>query len=131
MSVSQLAFPLSELSQTKVHIHLTQHSHATVLFLTTTGEAGSTASLGSLVYAIPIRNDSSALPVSTALFSQLETIDFATRLAKVLAKRSGLPTYVGNSVSFASMSRGGDFQDETTAFGQIVQVVLEQIKPAT
>jgi hypothetical protein len=50
----QISFPLPNTPNTKVHLNLTTHQHAIVLFITTSAEvsAGS-CPLGSFVYAIP------------------------------------------------------------------------------
>jgi hypothetical protein len=72
--------------------------------------------------------DPKSFPVSTPLYSQLETLDFATRLAKVIASRLKKPTYVGSSLSFASAGRGGDPEEEMEGFRKIVEVVTQQVK---
>ncbi|KAL9063377.1 MAG: hypothetical protein Q9161_009502, partial [Pseudevernia consocians] len=41
-------------------------------------------------------------PLSTSLYAVPGSIDFATRVAKILARRTGLPTYVGCSAVFGS-----------------------------
>jgi hypothetical protein len=48
----------------------------------------------------------------------------ADRLAKSVARKSNLPTYVGNSVSFFSAGRGGDVEEEMKSFKKIVAVTL-------
>ena len=37
-------------------------------------------------------------PISTSLYAQPSSIEFATRVAKIIAKRTKKPTYVGCSV---------------------------------
>jgi hypothetical protein len=76
---------------------------------------------------IPKQKDRLALPMSTPLYSDLQTLDLADRLAKSVARKSGLPTYVGNSVSFFSAGRGGDVEEELESFKKIVAVTLATV----
>jgi hypothetical protein len=48
-------------------------------------------------------------------------------MASVIAKKSGKPTYVGNSMSFAGAGRGGDADEEIAGFRRIVEVVMAEI----
>jgi hypothetical protein len=57
----------------------------------------------------------------------LQTLDFATRLATILAKRTNKPIYVGNSISIASAGSGGDVQEEMESFKKIVSVVIASV----
>ncbi|KAL9025211.1 MAG: hypothetical protein Q9196_005931, partial [Gyalolechia fulgens] len=41
-------------------------------------------------------------PLCTALYSLPSSIDFATRVAKILARKTAKPTYVGCSVGFGN-----------------------------
>ena len=70
-------------------------------------------------------------PLSTPLLTVEPTLELTTRLAKLLAKKTKLPTYVGNSMSFASAGLGGTVEEELEALKNIVQVVtakLQQLK---
>jgi len=58
----------------------------------------------------------------------LETVEFAVRLARVVARSTGKPTYVGNSASFASAGRGGDVEEEMRGFRKIVDVISELLQ---
>ena len=51
----QLSFTLPTSPDTKVLLHLTNHAHSLILFVTTTSSVhpSTAASLGSLVYALP------------------------------------------------------------------------------
>lgn len=69
-------------------------------------------------------------PISTPLYTLPSTIDFATRLAKVLARRTGRPAYVGSSVSFAGSANGGTVEEETEGFRRIVEVVMAEYTAA-
>jgi len=62
--------------------------------------------------------------MSTALYTQPHTIDFATRLAKLLARKIGNPCYVGWSGGFTGMARGGDVEEEMGALRSIAEVVV-------
>ena len=75
-------------------------------------------------------NPAGAAPLCTPLYTQSNTMDFATRLAKVLARRTGKPVYVGNSMSFAAAGRGGDVEEEMEGFRMVVEVVMGEIEKA-
>ena len=62
--------------------------------------------------------------LSTPLFTHGGTLDFTTRLAKVLARKTGKPVYVGNSSSFASAGMGGTVEEEMEGFRRVVEVVM-------
>jgi hypothetical protein len=49
-------------------------------------------------------------------------------MASVLARRTGKPTYVGNSMSFAGAGRGGDADEEIAGFRRVVEVVLAEVE---
>jgi hypothetical protein len=68
-------------------------------------------------------------PLSTPLCTVEPTIEFTTRLAKLLARRTQRPTYVGNSISFASTGLGGTMEEEMEAFKKVVEVTLSQLRP--
>ena len=44
-------------------------------------------------------------PLCTSLYTDPSSIDFATRVAKIVAKKSGRPTYVGCSVNLGMGAR--------------------------
>lgn len=69
-------------------------------------------------------------PLATTLFSQELSIEFATRLAKLLARKTGAPVYVTNSVSFANAGMGGTVEEEMEGFKSILDAVLPRIKEA-
>jgi hypothetical protein len=66
--------------------------------------------------------------LSTPLFTHGGTLDFATRLSKVLARKTGKPVYVGNSSSFASAGMGGTIEEEMEGFRRVVEVVMGLLK---
>lgn len=144
----QLSFPLPKAPETKVHIHLTINQTFLLLFLTTSEEGRTSAvSLGSFVYALPdvgshrskscciscfaltcCKRLNAGQTISTALCSVEATVEFATRLAKLLARRTGKPVYVGNSVSFASAGWGGSVEEEMEGFKKSVEVVMDEVR---
>ncbi|KAK8190793.1 hypothetical protein BKA81DRAFT_285676, partial [Phyllosticta paracitricarpa] len=129
----QLSFPLPRASNTRINIHLTIQSTALLLFVTTTSpehDAGATAPMGSFVYAMPSTTTSSSQqqPISTPLYVQAPTLDLATRLARILARKSGRPTYVGNSTSFASAGLGGSVEEEMEGLARVVEVVMGELE---
>ena len=69
--------------------------------------------------------------MSTPLCTVEPTLEFTTRLAKLLAKRTRLPTYVGSSISFASAGLGGTVEEEMEAFKQVAEVVLSKLQHLT
>ncbi|KAL6707508.1 hypothetical protein ACN47E_004078 [Coniothyrium glycines] len=123
----EVSFPLPRAPHTNIHIQLTNNGPNLVLFLTSaTPESASSALLGSFVYAMPDR----ALPndtLSTPLYTHGGTLDFATRLSKVLARKTGKPVYVGNSISFASAGMGGTVEEEMEGFRRVVEVVMSML----
>ncbi|KAK1783625.1 hypothetical protein QBC45DRAFT_316491 [Copromyces sp. CBS 386.78] len=127
----QLSLPLPRSMDTRIYLQLTVKSKAVVLFLTTASaeEATSPTPLGSFVYALPDRYNPTQ-PLSTPLCTVEPTLEFTTRLAKLITRRTQLPTYVGNSVSFASTGLGGTVEEEMEAFKQVAELVLSRLKSA-
>jgi hypothetical protein len=66
--------------------------------------------------------------LSTPLFTHGGTLDFTTRLSKLLARKTGKPVYVGNSISFASAGMGGTVEEEMEGFRRVVEVVTGLLK---
>ncbi|CUS10612.1 unnamed protein product [Tuber aestivum] len=128
-ATTELAFPLPHTHSTTVHVHLTLSKNHILLHLTTkTPETASQpAALGSFVYALPpTGNHKSSL--STAIYVRESTLETATRIAKILAKRTGLPAYVGNSMSFASAGMGGGGMEEVEGVKRVVEVVCGEVE---
>jgi hypothetical protein len=65
--------------------------------------------------------------LSTPLHTSEPTLEFTTRLAKLLARRTGKPVYVGNSISFASAGMGGTVEEEMEGFKKVVEVVMGEV----
>ncbi|KAI4639892.1 uncharacterized protein J4E78_010794 [Alternaria triticimaculans] len=120
----EVSFPLPKAPHTNIYLQLTNNGPNLLLFLTTaTAESASSAPLGSFVYAMPNRAKP-AETLSTPLYTHGGTLDFATRLSKVLARKTGKPVYVGNSSSFASAGMGGTVEEEMEGFRRVVEVVM-------
>jgi len=66
--------------------------------------------------------------ISTPLFTYESSVEFTTRLAKLLARKTGKPVYVGNSISFASSGMGGTVEEEMEGFKKVVEVVMDEIR---
>jgi hypothetical protein len=49
-------------------------------------------------------------------------------MAKLLARKTALPVYVGSSVSLASTTLGGTVEEEMEAFKAVGGVVLEALQ---
>ncbi|KAI9873396.1 MAG: hypothetical protein M1830_000464 [Pleopsidium flavum] len=123
----QLSLRLPESPQTTIHIHLTILTTTLLLFLTTTSptsaSAGALSSLGSFVYAMPDRLQASNT-LSTALYTRDSSVDFTTRVAKILARRTGMPVYVGGSVDFGM---GATIEEEVEGLKGVIDVVVAEV----
>jgi hypothetical protein len=53
----------------------------------------------------------------------------ANMIAKMVARRTGLPAYVGNSLSFSNTALGGAVEEQMDLFKKIAEVVVEHLKP--
>ncbi|ROT35546.1 hypothetical protein SODALDRAFT_320855 [Sodiomyces alkalinus F11] len=125
----QVSMPLPRSLDTRIYIHLTIRTKSITLFLTTGSEDEPTMppTMGSFIYAVPDRFNP-AQPISTTLYSHEPTLEFTTRIAKLLARRSGMPVYVGNSASFANCPEGGTVEEEMDVFQRVVGVVSDRLK---
>lgn len=127
----QLAFTLPSNPHTKLHLQLTLHSTTLLLFLTTTAPdtASQATPLGSFVYALPDRYNPTQ-PLSTPLYTIPQTLDFTTRMAKLLARKTARACYVGSSVDLSGSVQGGIVEEEMEAFGAVVKVVMAEVEKA-
>jgi hypothetical protein len=66
--------------------------------------------------------------LSTPLYTYESSVEFTTRLAKLLARKTGKPVYVGNSISFASAGMGGTVEEEMQGFKKVVEVVMDEVR---
>ncbi|MCJ1294795.1 hypothetical protein MMC34_006353 [Xylographa carneopallida] len=119
-----IALPLPRSPHTTLHIRLTRLETSNLIFLTATDHATSSSSsaLGSFVYAMPNRLNPSD-PLSTALFPVPSSIDFATRVAKILARKTGKPTYVGCSATFG----GATVEEEIEGVKAAIEAILNDL----
>lgn len=62
--------------------------------------------------------------MSTALYSVPSSLDFTTRMAKVLVRRLQRPCYVGTSINLSGAVEGGTVDEEMEAFRRVVDVVV-------
>ncbi|KAI1391359.1 uncharacterized protein F4822DRAFT_183178 [Hypoxylon trugodes] len=125
----QLSFPLPRSLDTKIHLRLTIKSKNITLFLTTRSadEENQPCSMGSFIYALPDKYNPDQ-PLSTTIYSREDTLELTTRLAKILAKKTQMPVYVGNSISFANTGLGGTVEEEMEAFKKVVEVTLSKLQ---
>ncbi|CEN62454.1 hypothetical protein BJX68DRAFT_162264 [Aspergillus pseudodeflectus] len=102
----ELSFPFPKALHTTAHIHLTVLDSCTMVFLATStpgDSAGSLKPMGSFIYAMPDRT-SSRSTISTTLYTTPSTEEYATRIAKILARRMRVPVYVGCSIDPSALS---------------------------
>lgn len=66
--------------------------------------------------------------LSTPLYTYESSVEFTTRLANLLARKTGKAAYVGNSISFASAGMGGTVEEEMEGFKKVVSVVVEEVR---
>ncbi|KAJ0320750.1 hypothetical protein COL5a_009604 [Colletotrichum fioriniae] len=120
-TVTQLSIPLPHSLDTRIHIHLSTKAKVATLFLTsvTQDEQSGPAALGSL---------EPAQPISTAIYSVESTLEFTTRVAKLLAKRANMPVYVGCSINLGGAAMSLSVEEEMEAFRAIVDVVTAKLK---
>ena len=81
----------------------------------------------------PQRLSPAAPPLSTTLYGSSASSaqqDFATRMAKIVAKRAGKPAYVGNSTSFVGTAMGGAAEEEMDGLSRCVEVVMREVEKA-
>lgn len=52
-------------------------------------------------------------------------------MAKLLAKKTQMPVYVGNSISFVNTGLGGTVEEEIEAFKKVVEITLDKLKDVT
>lgn len=144
----ELSVPLPRSLDTRIYLRLSTKAKSVLLNLTTASqdELATPTSMGSFVYALPnvsatfcssgiqLLTECQRLdpvqPLSTTLYSSESSVEFTTRLAKLLARRTQLPVYVSNSMSFADAGMGGTIEEEMEAFKTIVQIVLEKLQPS-
>lgn len=147
----QLSLTVPRHPHLNLHLHLTFLVNCSMVHLTTStvGEShNSSPPLGSFVYAMPdvrmkhkvhgvklllvpkhfhrINSGMQRLnqrnAISTALTTSNESIDYATRLAKILARRTKSPAYVGCSMNFAGITA----DEEIEGLALVVDHIMHQ-----
>ncbi|KAL5338453.1 hypothetical protein BJX70DRAFT_197124 [Aspergillus crustosus] len=122
----ELSFPLPKALHTTTHIHLTVLGNCTMVLLATStpGESsGSVKPMGSFIYAMPDRT-SPRSTISTTLYTTASTEEYASRIAKILARRMGVPVYLGSSVDPVAL--GLLPEEEMEGLTRIVDTVMEE-----
>ncbi|PTB35999.1 uncharacterized protein TrAFT101_009158 [Trichoderma asperellum] len=126
--VVQVSIPLPRSLDTRIFIRLTTQAKALVLSLTTASqeELGAPRPMGSFVYALPDRfNPQQA--IATTLFSAESSLEFTTRVAKLVARKTQLPVYVTNSISLESTGMGGTVEEEMEAFKGVAEAIISNL----
>ncbi len=120
----QLAIPLPLTPHTTLHVQITTLDTSNLIFVTSTdpSSSGSLSALGSFVYAMPNRLQPSD-PLCTALYAQTGNIEFATRVAKILARRAEKPTYVGCSVMFGNPTVEEEMAGVRVLVDEVVKII--------
>ncbi|OKL63858.1 hypothetical protein UA08_01115 [Talaromyces atroroseus] len=122
----EISFPLPKTPHTNVHIHLTFMATSTMVFLSTTtlGDSGSTLKpMGSLIYAMPDRTNPQST-ISTVLYTSPGSIDYATRTARILARRMKIPVYVGCNID--PVVTGSTVEEEMEGFSKIIDTIMKK-----
>ncbi|KAK0759249.1 hypothetical protein N5P37_008135 [Trichoderma harzianum] len=123
--VIEASIPLPRSLDTRIFIRITTQAKAILLSLTTVSQEDFAAPrpMGSFVYALPDRfNHQQA--IATTLFSAESSLEFTTRVAKLVARKTELPVYVTNSISLESMGMGGTVEEEMEAFKSVAEAIL-------
>ncbi|MCJ1308532.1 hypothetical protein MMC25_002185 [Agyrium rufum] len=137
-----IPIPLPLTPHTTLHISLTPLRTSNILYLTTTsptspltttttssttGHPIALSPLGSFVYAMPnLRTPSD--PLCTTLVPVPGSVDFAMRFAKIMARKTGSPTYVGCSVVFGNgMGSGVEVDEEVDALRRGIEAVVGEL----
>ncbi|KAJ6117202.1 hypothetical protein N7512_006927 [Penicillium capsulatum] len=121
----EISFPLPKALHTTGHVHVTFLAHCAMVFLSTStpgDSAGSIKPLGSFVYAMPDRTSTGT--ISTTLYATASSIEYTTRVAKILARRIRMPVYVGCSIDPHGL--GLTVEEEMEGLIQFVNVVVEK-----
>ncbi|KAJ6121057.1 hypothetical protein N7523_005337 [Penicillium sp. IBT 18751x] len=122
----QLSFPLPRALHTTGHVHLTFLDHCIMAFLTTStpgDSAGTVKPLGSFVYAMPDRTSSNST-IATTIYTSPSSIEYTTRVAKIVARRTKKPVYVGCSID--PNAHGMSVEEEMEGLRKIVEVIVEK-----
>jgi hypothetical protein len=88
-----------------------------------------TTSTVCLILTLPGQRFNPSVPLSTPIYREEPTFDFATRLARILVKKTQMHVYVTNSLSLANAGLGGTFEEEMEAFKKVAAVASEKLQP--
>lgn len=66
--------------------------------------------------------------MSTPLYTLPSSLDFTTRMAKILARKTKIPCYVGSSINLGTAAGGGTVEEEMEAFRLIVDVAMKGVE---
>ncbi|RMZ81850.1 hypothetical protein DV738_g2092, partial [Chaetothyriales sp. CBS 135597] len=115
----ELVFPVPKHPHLRCHVRLSILAKCATVYVTTSDldMPSSQAPLGSFVYALPDRQENA---ISTALSTSVPNIDYATRLAKILARKFNQPVYVGCSINLAGVT----VEEEMEGLREIVDKVV-------
>ncbi|EHK15196.1 uncharacterized protein TRIVIDRAFT_51371 [Trichoderma virens Gv29-8] len=129
--VVQVSIPLPRSLDTRIFIRITTQAKAILISLTTVAQEDAAAPrpMGSFVYALPDRFNHQQ-SIATTLFSAESSLEFTTRVAKLVARKTELPVYVTNSISLESMGMGGTVEEEMEAFKSVAEAILSILPKA-
>ncbi|KAJ5945361.1 hypothetical protein N7516_005529 [Penicillium verrucosum] len=122
----EISFTLPKALHTTAHVHLNFLGHCAMVFLATSSpgdSGGSIKPMGSFVYAMPDRTSPKST-ISTTLYTSPSSIEYTTRIAKILARRFSIPVYVGCSIDPHGM--GLEVAEEMEGLTKIVNVIMEK-----
>ncbi|RAL05220.1 proteasome assembly chaperone 4 family protein [Aspergillus ibericus CBS 121593] len=122
----EISFPLPKALHTTAHIHLSFLDTCAMVFLATStpgDSAGSIKPMGSFIYAMPDRTNPPST-ISTTIYSTPSSVEYTTRIAKILARRMKVPVYVGCSIDPVGL--GLLVEEEMEGVRGIVDVVMRK-----
>ncbi|ORY71886.1 uncharacterized protein BCR38DRAFT_22484 [Pseudomassariella vexata] len=125
----EVSFPLPRALDTRIHMRIITKSAVIIVQLTTVSaeEKLSIVPMGSMVYAMPDKFAPN-MPLSTQIYKEEPTVDFTTRLAKILVKMTQMPVYVSSSLSLANTGLGGTFEEEMAAMQVVVEIASQRLQ---
>ncbi|KAB8230101.1 hypothetical protein BDV23DRAFT_156407 [Aspergillus alliaceus] len=122
----ELSFPLPKALHTTAHIQLTVLDTCAMVFLATStpgDSAGSVKPMGSFIYAMPDRTNTRNT-ISTTLYNIPGSVEYTTRIAKILARRMKIPVYVGSSIDPTAL--GLLVEEEMEGLTKIVDAIMKR-----
>ncbi|PWY88732.1 hypothetical protein BO94DRAFT_534635 [Aspergillus sclerotioniger CBS 115572] len=122
----EISLPLPKALHTTAHIHLSFLDTCAMVFLATStpgDSAGSVKPMGSFIYAMPDRTNPTAT-ISTTIYFSPSSVEYTTRVAKILARRMKVPVYVGCSIDPVGL--GLLVEEEMEGVRGIVDVVMRK-----